>query len=45
MRNGPAGMIVLLFAVSAQAQRNVPLKASVARETIEAHCGISHSLD
>jgi sulfite dehydrogenase (cytochrome) subunit B len=40
-----AGSAVLLFAVSSQAQENVPLKPGTGLETVEAHCGVCHSLD
>jgi mono/diheme cytochrome c family protein len=39
---GPAA---LLFAVGAQAQENVALKAGTGREIVEGYCGACHSLD
>lgn len=39
------GSAVLLFAVTAQAQENVPLKAGTGLQTVEAYCGACHSLD
>ena len=39
---GPAHAV---FLITAQAQENVPLKAGVGRETVEASCGACHSLD
>jgi mono/diheme cytochrome c family protein len=40
-----AGPVALLFAVSAQAQENVALKAGTGREVVEGYCGACHSLD
>jgi sulfite dehydrogenase (cytochrome) subunit B len=45
MRRILVGLSALLFVVSAEAQENVPLKAGVGRETVEAYCGACHSLD
>jgi len=39
---GPAA---LLFAVSAQAQENVALKAGTGRDVVEGYCAACHSLD
>ena len=40
-----AGPLTLCFLITAQAQENVPLKAGVGQETVEAYCGACHSLD
>ena len=37
--------IVVLFAVSAQAEENVALKAGVGRGVVEGYCNACHSLD
>ncbi|MGO9703031.1 MAG: cytochrome c [Xanthobacteraceae bacterium] len=39
------GSIALLFAVNAQAQEKVRLKAGVGLQTVESYCGACHSLD
>jgi mono/diheme cytochrome c family protein len=39
------GSAALLFAVSAQAQENVALKAGTGRDVVEGYCGACHSLD
>jgi sulfite dehydrogenase (cytochrome) subunit B len=40
-----AGPAALLFAVSAQAQENIALKAGTGRDVVEGYCGACHSLD
>ncbi len=45
MRRILVGPIALLFAVNAQAQENVRLKAGVRLQTVESYCGACHSLD
>jgi hypothetical protein len=40
-----AGSVAVVFVVNAQAEENVPLKAGVGRETVEAYCGACHSFD
>jgi len=40
-----AGPIAMLFAVSAQAQENVALKAGAGRDVVEGYCNACHSLD
>jgi hypothetical protein len=37
--------IVALFAISAQAEENVPLRAGVGRGVVEGYCNTCHSLD
>jgi sulfite dehydrogenase (cytochrome) subunit B len=45
MRRILLGPIVMLFAVNAQAQENVRLKAGVGLQAVESYCGACHSLD
>ena len=45
MRRILLGPIVMVFAVNAQAQENVRLKAGVGLQTVESYCGACHSLD
>jgi hypothetical protein len=40
-----AGPLTLCFLINAHAEENVPLKADVGRETVEAYCSACHSLD
>jgi sulfite dehydrogenase (cytochrome) subunit B len=40
-----AGPIAVLFAVGAQAQENVALKAGAGRDVVEGYCNACHSLD
>ena len=40
-----AGSVAIVFVVNAQAEENVPLKAGMGRETVEAYCGACHSFD
>ena len=39
------GFAALLFAVSAQAQENIALKAGAGRDVVEGYCAACHSLD
>jgi sulfite dehydrogenase (cytochrome) subunit B len=39
------GSAALLFAVSAQAQENIALKAGAGRDVVEGYCAACHSLD
>jgi sulfite dehydrogenase (cytochrome) subunit B len=40
-----AGSFILLFAINAKAEENVPLKAAVGMQTVADYCGACHSLD
>ena len=40
-----AGSAILLFSVSAQAEKNVELKPGAGLQTVEANCTACHSLD